>query len=278
MIGLPAAIAIVPLAKPIEAYGVIATADERSVYAGTSGFLQHCAPVACLPVEKNSPLYTLHNIQTCAKAVRLSAQLDVLKLQAENQLEMDPVGTVTTLERADQVCKELRQAEREVEHLLVRAPIAGKVIDCTATRQTGQFIRQGDRIATILSGAWIVRSLATAEDFADMKPRAGQKVRVRLLGDPAGIHLGTITQVAATGSELIPTPSLTQIGGGTIAVSPDTMTASEPYFEITVELDNPPEQSLRHGMTALVGFSGKSQTIGQRLYRSALRFVNKLRS
>jgi hypothetical protein len=56
------------------------------------------------------------------------------------------------------------------------------------------------------------------------------------------------------------------------------MTASEPYFKITIALDNPPEHTLRHGMTALVGFSGKPQTIGQRLYRSALRFVNKLRT
>ena len=57
--------------------------------------------------------------------------------------------------------------------------------------------------------------------------------------------------------------------------NPDSM---EPFFEITIELDNPPEELLHHGMTALVGFSGKSQTIGQRLYRSALRFVNKLRT
>jgi hypothetical protein len=99
-----------------------------------------------------------------------------------------------------------------------------------------------------------------------------------LLADTAETHLGTITQVATTGSEVITAPALTQMGGGTIAVSPETMTASESFFEITVELDDPPEERVRHGMTAQVGFSGKSQTVGQRLYRSVLRFVNKLRT
>lgn len=278
MVLLPAAVAWVPLSKPIDAYGVIATADERSVYAQTSGFLQHCELVAGLSVAANAPLYTLKNDQTSAKVVQVSAQLEVLRLQAESQFQADLTASTATLKKAEQVHQELLQAEKEVEHLVVKAPIAGKVVDRTTTRRSGQFLNRGERVATILSGAWIVRTLITAEDFADMKPRVGAKVHVRLLGDTAMVHQGTIHQVATTGSELIATPRLTQIGGGTIAVSPDTMMASEPFFEITIELDNPPEESLHHGMTALVGFSGKSQTIGQRLYRSVLRFVNKLRT
>ncbi len=278
LVALPAAIALIPLPKPIDAYGVVATADQQCVYAQTSGFLQCSQRTDGQPVEANSQLYTLANNQTLAMAARVRAQLDYLQLQAESQLEVEPVSSVTTLERAEQARKELDQAEKNVGHLLVRTPITGTMVDSTAARSTGQFIRQGDRIATILAGAWIVRSLVTAADFADIQPHPGQKVHIRWLGDTAETHSGTITQVAAAGSDLITTPTLTQIGGGTIAVSPQTMAAAEPFFEITVELDDPPEEWVRHGMTAQIGFSGKPQTIGQRLYRSVLKFMNKLRT
>jgi hypothetical protein len=71
---------------------------------------------------------------------------------------------------------------------------------------------------------------------------------------------------------------LTQLGGGSIAVAPDTMTAGEPFFEITIELDDAGSGTIRRGMTALVSFQAQPQTIGVRLYRSALKFINKLRT
>jgi hypothetical protein len=56
------------------------------------------------------------------------------------------------------------------------------------------------------------------------------------------------------------------------------MTASESFFEITVELDGTNHDTARRGMSALVSFPAQPQTIGVRLYRSGLRFLNKLRT
>ena len=56
------------------------------------------------------------------------------------------------------------------------------------------------------------------------------------------------------------------------------MTAKQPFFEITIELNDVGSSVIRSGTTALVRFQTQSQTIGARLYRSALRFLNKLRS
>ena len=151
------------------------------------------------------------------------------------------------------------------------------MIDCDANPRSGRFIQEGDAIATIASGDWIVRAPVTAEQIADARPFVGQKVRVRLLGQTSRELAGTVTDVAEIGSAKIVPRSLTQLGGGTVAVAPDTLTAAEPYFEIIVRLDDAAAR-LPHGATALVNLHARPQTIGSQLHRSALRFLNKLRS
>lgn len=278
LVGVPLGIAAIPVRKPIEVRGAIAAVDERPVYARASGFLQHGEVVPGKTVEANAALYVLDNAHTRATAAMVRAELDLINLQAECEFEEDPAASAITRQRADHARRTLRQAQRDIDNLLVRAPLAGEVVDCDAVPRTGRFVKEGEQVATIAAGDWIVRSLATAEDLADTKPQVGQKVRVRLLGRVSEEFSGTVTDVAVTGSDKISSASLTQLGGGTIAVAPDTMTAGEPFFEITTELDHAGSGRIRHGMTALIGFQAQPQTIGVRLYRSALRFINKLRT
>jgi putative peptide zinc metalloprotease protein len=278
LIGVLLGIAAIPLCKPIQTRGVVATTEEKPVHAGTSGFLRSSNVVSGRTVDENTVLYVLENAQTRAIAAKARAEFDLIGLQAECEFEEDSAAAAMTQRRADHARQTLRQARQDIDNLLVRAPSAGKVVDCEAVPRTGRFVIEGERLATITSGGWVVRSLATAGDLADTKPQVGQRVRVRLLGRAREEFSGTVTDVAVTGSEKISSASLTQLGGGTIAVAPDTMTAGEPFFEITIALDDAGSGAIRRGMTALVSFRAEPQTIGARLYRLALRFVNKLRT
>lgn len=242
------------------------------------GFLRRSEVVPGRTVEANTVLYVLDNAQTRATAAMAHAELDLINLQAECEFEEDRAASAATRHRADPVRQTLRQIQRNIDNLLVCALLAGEVVNCDAVSQIGRFVKEGERVATITSGDWIVRSLATSEDLVDTKPQVGQKVRVRLLGRVSEEFVGTVTDVAPTGSKKIPSASLTQVGGGRIAVATDTMMAGEPFFEIMIRLDGAGSDIVRHGMTALVSFQAQPQTIGVRLYRSALRFLNKLRT
>jgi putative peptide zinc metalloprotease protein len=278
LIGVPLGIAAVPVDWPIEISGVIAAEDETPVYAQAAGFLRTSQIQSGQRVEIDTSLYVLDNIQTVSAVTIAQAQFDIARLRAASQFEQSPAQAAITAQQAEYLRQALHQTQEDVERLSASVPIAGNVVDCDDTLQAGRFVKKGERVATIISGGWTVRALATAQDLADIEPQVGQTVRVRLLGHVVEELSGTITKVAVTGSTAIPSASLTQLGGGSIAVAPDTMTAQEPYFEITIELDTAGHNLARRGMSAQISFPAKPQTIGVRLYRAGLRFLNKLRT
>ncbi|MEA1950176.1 MAG: HlyD family efflux transporter periplasmic adaptor subunit, partial [Planctomycetota bacterium] len=247
LVGVPLGIAAIPVCMPIETHGVVAAGDERPVFAQTSGFLRESEVVPGQKVKANAVLYVLDNASARTTAAMERAELELVSLQAECELDQDPAAAAITRRRAEHVRQTLRQALRNVDELLIRAPLAGKVVECESVPRTGRFVKEGERIATITSGDWTVRTLATAADLADTRPRVGQKVRVRLLSDAAEEFSGTVRDVAVCGSDKISSASLTQLGGGAIAVSPETMTAGEPFFEITIELDDANSGMIRQG-------------------------------
>ena len=75
---------------------------------------------------------------------------------------------------------------------------------------------------------------------------------------------------------MVDAPALTQLGGGKIAVDPDTMEATEPFFEVIVDLPGVLEGDLSHTMTGVTRFSGRSEPIATRASRRLIRFLNKL--
>jgi multidrug resistance efflux pump len=275
--GVPLMVAAIPVCKPVTVRGVVTTIGERPVRAQTSGFLRQYEVVPGQLVETGRVLCVLDNAHVRATADGARAQYALLNLEAECELAQHPTTAAIVQRRAEHVRNIVREAQRDADNLSVRAPRAGEVIDCDANPRTGRFIQEGDAIATIASGDWIVRAPVTAQQIADARPFVGQKVRVRLLGQTSRQLAGTVTDVAEIGSAKIVPRSLTQLGGGTVAVAPDTMTAAEPYFEIIVRLDDACAR-LPHGATALVNLHARPQTIGTQLHRSALRFLNKLRS
>ncbi len=278
IVGIPLGLTTIPIYMPIQIQGVVAAASETPIYAPAAGFLRTNPVKAGQEVEVKSLLYVLDNAQIHANAKIAKADYDISRLKAQSVFEQDPSGAAMTRRRAEHLGQVLHQSQRDVENLSTLAPVAGKVVDCDNTLHAGRFVKEGERVATITSGGWTVRALTTAEGLADIKPRVGQKVRVRLSGLVSEELTGTIAKVAVTGSPTIPMTALTQLGGGTIAVDPSTMNASEPFFEITIDLD-PAETNIAHrGMSVFISCSAQPQTVGVRLYRSGLRFLNLLRS
>jgi hypothetical protein len=70
---------------------------------------------------------------------------------------------------------------------------------------------------------------------------------------------------------------LTSLGGGAIGVSSDSGEAQEPYFQVTIGIDDPDPLVLRQGMTVLAQVShGGGPSLGRHLYRRGLRFIHRL--
>lgn len=169
-----------------------------------------------------------------------------------------------------------QQAQRDSNELTVRAPHSGIVLGVSHDGQAGTFVNQGQFVAMVAGGDWVVRCLATAEDIADMQASVGKSVRVLLRADTSAEIDGTITRISAMGSKEMKSPSLTHLFGGEIPASPQTGQLDQSYFEIVIHIDADGDLPLRHGMTARVCYETTREAYGRRLVRKYRQFVNKL--
>ena len=96
---------------------------------------------------------------------------------------------------------ELAQHELAIEHLTIRAPIAGTVADIQPALRTGAVVHEGDVIATVVPAATTLRVVAEYGPETIGRVHAGQRARMRLDGFP-WTHYGTVgATVTSAGSE-----------------------------------------------------------------------------
>ena len=102
-------------------------------------------------------------------------------------------------------------------------------------------------------------------------------MRVRLLLDGVYDVPGTVEEVGVKGSYKVFSAGLTQLGGGEIAVDPQSMDTNKPMFEVVVRLHGADHLPLRHEGRATVLLKGHPQTYGGYAVRRLRQFLNRLR-
>ena len=171
---------------------------------------------------------------------------------------------------------ELARRRRDLANLTIRATTAGTIIDSLGATDLGRYLRKGEPIATVASGAWQVRAILAENEMAAARPTVGDQVEIRPEVAPGHRISGLITRIAPAASRTIAEQALTHLGGGPIAVDLQTAQAEQPYFEITVDTQLTESPFLRHGMVCHVRFKTDSETIGARLLRRLIRFTDMI--
>ena len=89
--------------------------------------------------------------------------------------------------------------------------------------------------------------MITAEQYAAAGPVVGDQVTFRAAGVADRTMAGTIEMVSPVGSRRIDMPALTTVAGGDVVVEPGTGRTTQPYFELRVVLDVPPDAQIASG-------------------------------
>jgi putative peptide zinc metalloprotease protein len=277
LVAPPVALLAVPVPGSVVLPGAVQTGDDRVVFAQSEGFLQRPQERAGTWVEDQEPLCDLDNVLTLTRLEQLRAELVLAELHWGRSIPLPPSEARAAQLRFLQAQDKLAHAEREHDELTIRAPAVGRLATLVHERDAGRFVRKGEPVATVAAGHWVVRCLATAEQMAQMRPGPGQRVRVRLVAD--GVHElpGTIERVAVQGSKRVFSPSLTQLGGGDIPVTPDSLEARSALFEVLVRVDQADRYPVVHGSRAAVRFATAPQTYGAYFAQRGQRFLSRLR-
>lgn len=273
---VPAALCMLPVPSAVQAVGVITTEQKTVLRAKEPGFL---TKVRVAPGERIEPAGVVAELSNPALGETLAfAQADLrasdIRKEAYRVLNPDKVSLEEEKSKAYRAA--VRQAEVRIEGLTVSSPLAGEIIDGVDRNALGSFVNTGDAVATIAAGRWQVKTVLSEEELYQASPQIGETVLFRPAAYPSHTIEASIGRIVPAGSRSIREASLTHLGGGDIAVDPDTGEAREPYFEVTINLPDDPGPSIGHGMTGSVLMGGDSETIGTTIYRRLARFMNRL--
>lgn len=213
-------VALVPVPFYSVHQAVVWVPDEAIVRAVSAGQVTqvHAAPGAFVAagaavLQMDSPVLTGELAVASAGLARAQAQLRQAEAQAP------PKAQALQAELASREAK-LADAQARVAGLAVQAGSAGRWVPHAATALDGRYVKRGEVLGYLVSGASpVVRSAVTQEDM-DM-------IRSRGLGAEVRLNQAMATPVPASGLRQVPggdfelvSPALGTSGGGEIAVDP----------------------------------------------------------
>jgi len=274
--GLPLLAALLPVPASVRAGGVVEHRDEEVVRAEHAGFVADVKAREGQRVEAGTLLVRLENPLLEAAEREAEASLEVARLRASSFRATDPTRAVPEERTVAAREAQLAERRREVGALEVAADGPGLLVDVLAPQDRGRFVREGEPLARIGRGRFVVRVLLSESDVAEAEPAAGDRVRVRAAGAPGETLEGTVARIVPAGSREISQAALTHLAGGDIPVDPQGNVAGEPWFELEVELPGSDAAAVRDGMRAQVELAGQSETLARVLLRRLLRAGNRI--
>lgn len=266
----------IPMPMSVNGIGIVQRSEDQTIRADVSGFLGCSLVLTGDRVYPGQPMCELINPDLNLDVLRKEAEVQQLEIQLLNLISTDRPTALLYQEKLEQTQQEYQQICTKQNRLRVEVNADGVITGTDGLQFPGQFIKEGDVLATLSGGRWIVQTLVTSEDLYAAAPQVGTEVDVCLIGYPDNTCAGRVIRVARAGSRVIHDASLAHSGGGSIPVNVSTMEASQVFFEVTIAIPNATQPSLRHGMTAMVRFHRQPVSIATILYRRSLHLLSKL--
>ena len=297
---LPLALALVPVPGHVEASGLLVREHETVVRAPSEGFITTAAVSPGQTMTRGEQLVRLESDRVTEKLAVAEANLRAARIRYDAFQAHDPPLARQEAARIEACSAALDQARAEAEGLSIAAPADGVVVAGLDDDSVGRYLQRGDPVATLVAGRWHVRTLLTADQLNRTQARTGTTVEFRPASRGAAVRRGSVLHVAPAGSRTVALLPLTQLADGPIAVDPTHFEATEPYYEVLVDLgadndcgpgdeagqsgdclpghDSLPGQGrdLRYGMSGWVRIAVAPEPVGTTLVRRLLRFFAKL--
>lgn len=273
----PALLLLTPVPLSRQAVGIVARENDQVLRAEAEGFVRQLAVREGDALAPGGLIAQLENADLASLCRIRRAEAERIRYELRGALQLDHAAAAEAETRLAQAEDEFADAQRKLNALAIRSESGGEVTNVSRLEDTGGYVRVGEPIAEVGRGPWVIRTLLNADGYLAAQPARGQQVQAILMGAADTTLRGRVVRVAAAGDRVVGDVALTHLGGGEIAVQGGTMEAVEPLYVVTIELDEPPD-ALRHGMTAQVKFPPRTDALGMRLYRGALRFLNQLRA
>ncbi len=277
LIALPAGLSFVPIASYERAPALVGAQHETVVRSRTPGFVSEVPVRIGSHIQTGDPVVRLTNDSVTEWIAEVEGKQRAAEIRREAYLVSDPARATQEQVYLRTFEKSMRQALARKDDLAIDAPNVGFVVASLKDVDAGRFLAEGSPVATIVAGRWEVRAILTEEQITRTHAQVGDNVEFRPARDPGQVLRGVISRIAPSGYKGISLTQLTDQGGGEVTVNPDTGDAAEPYFEMTVDLYDASQDTLKFGATGTVRIAADAEPVAGSVARRLMRFWNKLR-
>lgn len=273
---LPAGVALLPVPREVCAAAAVAATVETPVRVSTPGFVEQVDFAPGQVVRAGQRLVRLAEPSADERTEQVEALLHASRIREQAYAADDPTAARQEAAKQRYLQRELAEAARQRSELDLRAPIAGRVVRGLRAGDRGRYLGEGEEAALLIEGPWEVQAVLTAEEFASVSPRVGQRVAFRSSAKPDDTCEGVVRRILPAATRELEQVALTQAAGGGIVVAPETGETQHPYFHVFVELEEASEAAIAHGVTGVVRLPAAAEPLGLRLYRQLANFTNTL--
>ncbi|GGO88396.1 hypothetical protein GCM10011348_43760 [Marinobacterium nitratireducens] len=272
---------LVPTPHYTLAQGYVATGEEAAVNARADGVIAELLVAPGAELAAGAPILRLEDPLQPARLNMLRARIDELKLRLQADLVSDQAAAIIAREELEQAEADIEDARQRAEDLVVRAPVAGRLVLARPSDLVGRFVHRGDLLAHVAEFRDPLIRVLVPERRADLVRRRTESVDVRFARAPGDIHVARIVRDAPALSSLVPSLALSTEGGGDIALDPAAPghdRALQHLLHLDLKLQDAPSVET-YGDRVYARFYHGNEPMAARLYRGAmqvfLRFFNQ---
>lgn len=275
LVGLAAAVTLIPVPLATVAEGVIWVPEHAFVRAETGGFVRRVVGQGELRVDTGDEVLVLEDPLLLTELNVLEQELAAQRTRFRVYATEDRVQANVTADAIRGVEARLASVRERLRQLQVRSPASGRLILPNSADLLGRFIPQGKHLGYVVNDGDLTVRVSVPQSEVDLVRQRTASVQIRLserVGDPlAGVLM---REVPAASSEL-PSPVLGTTGGGAIVIDPSDergLRTVEKVFQFQVGLPSG-TRDLFVGARAYVRFSHGSEPLAFRWYRSARQLL-----
>jgi putative peptide zinc metalloprotease protein len=264
---LAALVFLVPVPSWTNAQGVVWGAEQWMVRSGADGFVARVVAEPGTRVQRGAPLIDTEDPLLAPRIRALEAEKEAQEARYQAQRVESIVAAQMVLERLKVVDAELERVRERARDLQIRAASDGVFALAAADDLPGRYLKQGEHVGYVIPDGSVRAIVLVPQDAVDRVRSRTRQVSARLAERPGETVAARIVREVPRASDRLPSPTLSQAGGGDLALDPTQTKAPrtlDTHFEFEVELSG--ARAVGAGGRVHVRFDHEPETLGAQLW------------
>ena len=227
-----AIVSFVPVPLSTTTEGVIWIPEQCFVRARAEGFIDRLIAASGSNVKKGDPLVECSDPLLPRRIQVLESQVRELKALYDTQILSDRVQAEITNEDMKHVAAQLERSREQAAELMIYSFADGTFLSPMAQDLPGRFVKRGELLGYVLDRSTITARVVVSQSDVDFVRQRTSELKIRFPEKLAETIPAVIKREVPAATDQLPSRTLSQQGGGEIAIDPRDMLGVKAFQKI----------------------------------------------